>query len=278
MIEMKTLTIDGQTYEVVDEVARTNIANKVHVTTFNGRQGNVTPQSGDYTAEMVGARANTWLPTIAEIGAAPAGYGLGDTKGATFPVNESGRRDFNLAIKNGLYNIDPNKGFDNGPDYSGSSVNLGYGVLKVERNRAIVQTLYLHYGASVYVLRRKNLDVDDVDNWRPWEWANPPMQLGIEYRTTERHGGLPVYAKRIVFTPSTDFNANTTLTIPHGIDGYYAFTRLFAKCGNYPMPCYDQADNKFTAVKKLDDTYIYIDTNISWGKGSWTIDIFYPKD
>lgn len=30
-----------------------------------------------------------------------------------------------------------------------------------------------------------------------WEWENPPMHLGIEYRTTERRNGKVVYAKRI---------------------------------------------------------------------------------
>lgn len=28
----------------------------------------------------------------------------------------------------------------------------------------------------------------------PWEWVNPPMNPGVEYRTTERHRGSPVYA------------------------------------------------------------------------------------
>lgn len=35
------------------------------------------------------------------------------------------------------------------------------------------------------------------NTWLPWEWVNPPMQLGVEYRTTERYQGKPVYAKRI---------------------------------------------------------------------------------
>lgn len=43
------------------------------VTTFNGRTGAVTPQSGDYTAEMVGARPSTWTPTAQEVGAAKPG-------------------------------------------------------------------------------------------------------------------------------------------------------------------------------------------------------------
>lgn len=42
------------------------------VTSFNGRTGVVNPQSGDYTAAMVGARSSTWLPTPAEINAVPA--------------------------------------------------------------------------------------------------------------------------------------------------------------------------------------------------------------
>ena len=34
-------------------------------------------------------------------------------------------------------------------------------------------------------------------NWKPWEWVNPPMQLGVEYRTTERYFGKPVYTQVI---------------------------------------------------------------------------------
>ena len=33
------------------------------------------------------------------------------------------------------------------------------------------------------------------NTWLPWEWVNPPMQLGVEYRTTERFLGKPVYVK-----------------------------------------------------------------------------------
>lgn len=33
------------------------------------------------------------------------------------------------------------------------------------------------------------------NTWLPWEWPNPPMQLGVEYRTTERYLGKPIYCK-----------------------------------------------------------------------------------
>ena len=37
-------------------------------------------------------------------------------------------------------------------------------------------------------------------SWEPWEWVNPPMEVGREYRTTERFMGYPVYAQ-IVHCP-----------------------------------------------------------------------------
>lgn len=43
------------------------------VTTFNERTGAVVPKAGDYTAEMVGARASNWTPTADEVGAVPVG-------------------------------------------------------------------------------------------------------------------------------------------------------------------------------------------------------------
>ena len=33
--------------------------------------------------------------------------------------------------------------------------------------------------------------------WYPWEWVNPPMKLGVEYRTTERYLEKPVYVKLV---------------------------------------------------------------------------------
>lgn len=67
--------ITGQQGQIVgfdsngDPVAQT--APDTGVVTFNGRTGAVTPQSGDYTADMVGARSNTWTPSAADVGAVP---------------------------------------------------------------------------------------------------------------------------------------------------------------------------------------------------------------
>lgn len=42
------------------------------VASFNGRAGAVVPGDNDYTAAMVGARPDDWMPTAAEVGAIPS--------------------------------------------------------------------------------------------------------------------------------------------------------------------------------------------------------------
>lgn len=59
--------IEGE--EFIIEFTEDAPADSEGVSSFNGRSGDVIPQAGDYTAEMVGARSKTWLPTLTEIGA-----------------------------------------------------------------------------------------------------------------------------------------------------------------------------------------------------------------
>ena len=60
--QILTKTADGVSWEDAPEGG---------VTSFNGRTGAVTPQAGDYTADMVGARADTWTPSAEDVGAVP---------------------------------------------------------------------------------------------------------------------------------------------------------------------------------------------------------------
>lgn len=60
--QILTKTADGVAWEDAPEAG---------VTSFKGRTGAVTPQEGDYTADMVGARPSTWTPTASDVGAIP---------------------------------------------------------------------------------------------------------------------------------------------------------------------------------------------------------------
>jgi hypothetical protein len=33
------------------------------------------------------------------------------------------------------------------------------------------------------------------NTWGEWEWVNPPMAVGVEYRTTERYKNVAIYKK-----------------------------------------------------------------------------------
>lgn len=49
------------------------------------------------------------------------------------------------------------------------------------------------------------------------EWFNPPMQLGVEYRTTERYQGSPVYYQRISYgttLPASGFMQRVVSALP----------------------------------------------------------------
>lgn len=62
---------NGQILTKTDDGVAWSDAPDTGVTTFNGRTGAVIPQEGDYTAEMVGARADTWTPSAEDVGAVP---------------------------------------------------------------------------------------------------------------------------------------------------------------------------------------------------------------
>lgn len=57
------------------------------------------------------------------------------------------------------------------------------------------------YGYKMTYTRYANIFNSE---WGPWEWLNPPMTIGIEYRTTERWLGYPVYVKTINFGAMTN--------------------------------------------------------------------------
>ena len=61
----------GQVLTKTESGAAWADAPEAGVVNFNGRTGAVTPQAGDYTADMVGARPDTWTPTADEVGAVP---------------------------------------------------------------------------------------------------------------------------------------------------------------------------------------------------------------
>ena len=126
----------------------------------------------------IGVKPDTWLPTIAEIGAAPAGHGLGEE---LIGISENEINNVGCSGWNKFYN---GGYFDSSNSFQGATIRTdGEGAWKN-------QTAY-HRNSNIEQRRA----FDGV--WQPWEWVNPPMVLGVEYRTTERWNGKAVYTKLV---------------------------------------------------------------------------------
>lgn len=98
--------------------------------------------------------------------------------------------DSNVALDNytasGWYAFGQGTNFTFGPHTFDS---MGMRVDSIDGG-TVLQTIHPN-GEPMAELKRHK--VDGV--WGEWEWVNPPMMLGVEYRTTERFLEEPVYKK-----------------------------------------------------------------------------------
>ena len=134
----------------------------------------------------------------ANIAAAPDGFGLG-ANGYPNPYTVVTGATINTLNESGLFwyrDIDT-------PIYpDGGNSGVAGALLNIAGNRentlASRQIFYPHlpYGGVAFGISCMRVQTAEGE-WQPWEWVNPPMQLGVEYRTTERYLGKPVYVKLI---------------------------------------------------------------------------------
>lgn len=119
---------------------------------------------------------------------APDGYGLGASNGRPIPPTVEG--GLNTATQNGWYYFGGAGGIQNIPSLIPSS-DYGY-LLVSSRNEQEKLQVFMSEVNNYIAVRKLEAGV-----WQPWEYVNPPMDLGVEYRTTERYLGYPVYIKLI---------------------------------------------------------------------------------
>jgi hypothetical protein len=71
----------------------------------------------------------------------------------------------------------------------------------------------------------------------PWEWVNPPMKSGVEYRTTERFWERPVYYKIVDCGQIVD-----NKQVEHGIANMRDCIFCQGLRGSMPMPSISNND------------------------------------
>ena len=169
------------------------------VSSFNGRTGAVMPQSGDYNATQIPVSGEPEAGSVAAAlsNKAPAGYGLGAT-GSAIPGN-----DLNNAILGGFYVF--SSSVQNIPSFkSGKVLVMPYTSLQY----------YTQIAFAVLTSEIAFRFCND-GNWGPWEYLNPLLSTGVEYRTTERHNGKPVYKKAV---NTGALSAGTSKSVAHGVE------------------------------------------------------------
>ena len=178
------------------------------VASFNGRTGAVLPQSGDYNATQIPVSGEPEAETVAAAlsNKAPAGFGLGgQSKELT-----SGD-DLNTIWENGWYRWGSSSP-QNAPDMApgnGESRYIFARVTNYDAQNVLQEYWSLNQGAQNQARRICRNGV-----WGPLEWINPPMQIGVEYRTTERYNSKPVYKKAI---NTGALSAGTSKSVAHGV-------------------------------------------------------------
>lgn len=162
---------------------------------------------------------------------APAGYGLGT-------VNGHDCIDCNTAVLNGVYYVFG----ESATNHPGN--NMQYGCMVVYR-RGVDITQIIHYD----YYEAKRFSKNGGSSWGKWEWVNPPMNIGTEYRTTERYMGKPVYASLVNVGeyPESGLRDVDTGIVATGI------VRFNAVSGYYALPL---ADNMDISVRHNGETFV----------------------
>ena len=111
--------------------------------------------------------------------------------------------------------------------------------------------------------------------WMPFEWEHPPMKIGVEYRTSERYGGSPVYVKAVDCGQIADGKevqhgiADINIVIRYqGIRAGFAMPQVYSKNLGDPWSSY---------VSSVNQTRISLSCGESASGGNCAVILWYTK-
>lgn len=139
---------------------------------------------------------------------APSGYGYGEPCISFYNTGDASVTDFETALDNIIAGMQDKTAKQICFTCTGIASTTFYGTIyRHTADYVIVTGTTYHQNSSVVKTKFGG-------KWNPHEWNNPPMELGVEYRTTERHLGKVVYAKAVDFGALPD---KTSKNLAHGI-------------------------------------------------------------
>ena len=211
----------------------------------------------DVSLSAPGKAADAAAVGTALAGKAPAGYGLGESA----PPRTI--EDCNAVTQNGWYRT------------SGSTLNQP--VARANWMRVDSHgTTYCHqtwFNDQYSGCIAERFMINGV--WQPWEWVNPPMALGVEYRTTKRYNGKVIYAKALNLGALP--NAGSA-SYSFGFTENVTITEMVARTdsGNI-MPFYlNNAQDGELKIYNNSNT-IWATTTCNWSSSSLIVHLEYVK-
>lgn len=167
--------------------------------------------------------------TPESIGAAPGGFGLGEASIAFSDAND--------CVTNGWY-----------CDVNGTAANTPFPWCHILVSTFMGNGMYVRQDAYItgesnvstrHMVRFKHPNITDNNGWSVWEWEHGMyMSPGVEYRTTERYLGKPVYTKAINFGT---LPSNSAKAVSHGIKNmdvcFMVYGHETANHRPIPTPC-----------------------------------------
>lgn len=137
------------------------------------------------TAQKQQARTN--------IGAAPSGYGYGESITCyNFTQERSAILDQFDAILSEMGNDTAKQILIYDLSVSPGQVVCSASIVKSNADKASVSSNFDENGQAIVYRKQGGI-------WQPVEFVNPNLRLGVEYRTTERYLGKPVYVQAVNF-------------------------------------------------------------------------------
>lgn len=127
------------------------------------------------------------------------------------------------------------------------------------------------YGSYGFIARKNKYN----GYWTDWEWENPPMSLGTEYKTTERYQGNPVYTKLV------DLGESANLKVVYVLEGNARIIRHEAMYGGTTSLPFinDTLDNGYSIWTLVDKGGVAIKMCCGTYRigGAMTAQIWYTK-
>lgn len=199
--------------------------------------------------------------TIAQIGAAPSGYGLGTSGASTNNLDNATASGWYYYSTRNLTTVLP--------------TGFGNGVVEVI-NRAGTQVIQKITDIQGWMVQRIYVS----DSWGPWEWENPPMVAGVEYRTTERFEDKVVYTKAVNL--GTLPTKGSAIHVSHGVSATKIIRITAVASGGTTIPYgYDLSSGLLINIGATTSVINVWTANVNSGDFSGstgTAQIWYTKD